>query len=80
MVENYDDLASRRFITTRSSQEFACIFFKGSGWDTVMEKLLEQVSFEAGNQSKMQMTIDQAYVRERLGELAADEDLSRYVL
>ena len=47
---------------------------------TVMEKLLEQVSFEAGNQSKMQMTIDQAYVRERLGELAADEDLSRYVL
>jgi len=47
---------------------------------TVMEKLLEQVSFEAGNQSKMQVSIDQAYVRERLGELAADEDLSRYVL
>ena len=47
---------------------------------TVMEKLLEQVSFEAGNQSKMQVLIDQAYVRERLGELAADEDLSRYVL
>ena len=47
---------------------------------TVMEKLLEQVSFEAGNQSKMELAIDEAYVRERLGELAADEDLSRYVL
>jgi ATP-dependent HslUV protease ATP-binding subunit HslU len=45
-----------------------------------MEKLLEQVSFEAGNQSKMELAIDEAYVRERLGELAADEDLSRYVL
>ena len=45
-----------------------------------VEKLLEQVSFEAGNQSKMELAIDEAYVRERLGELAADEDLSRYVL
>lgn len=40
MVENYDDLASKRFITTRSSQEFACIFLKGSGWEMVMEKPL----------------------------------------
>ena len=31
---------------------------------TVMEKLLEQVSFEAGNQSKMELAIDEAYVRE----------------
>ena len=47
---------------------------------TVMEKLLEDVSFDAGNQSTMEIRIDAAYVRERLGELAADEDLSRYVL
>lgn len=47
---------------------------------TVMEKLLEQVSFDAGNCASMQVKIDADYVRERLGELAADEDLSRYVL
>ena len=47
---------------------------------TVMEKRLEQVSFDAGNCASMQVKIDADYVRERLGELAADEDLSRYVL
>ena len=47
---------------------------------TVMEKLLEDVSFDAGNKSTMEVRIDAEYVRERLGELAADEDLSRYVL
>lgn len=47
---------------------------------TVMEKLLETVSYEAGNQATMTVDIDEAYVKERLGELACDEDLSRYVL
>ena len=47
---------------------------------TVMEKLLEEVSFEAGRRGSMEVTIDEAYVRERLDELAGNEDLSRYVL
>lgn len=47
---------------------------------TVMEKLLEEVSFDAGNRSSMELTVDAAYVQARLGELAGDEDLSRYVL
>lgn len=47
---------------------------------TVMEKLLEEVSFEAGNRSSMEVNIDQAYVAQRLGALAQDDDLSRYVL
>ena len=47
---------------------------------TVMEKLLEEVSFEAGCRGSMEVTIDEAYVRERLDELAGNEDLSRYVL
>ena len=47
---------------------------------TVMEKLLEEVSFEAGNRSSMQITVDEAYVNARLGGLAGNEDLSRYVL
>ena len=47
---------------------------------TVMEKLLEEVSFDAGCRSTMEVTIDEAYVRERLDVLAGDQDLSRYVL
>jgi ATP-dependent HslUV protease ATP-binding subunit HslU len=47
---------------------------------TVMEKLLEEVSFDAGRASDQAITIDAAYVDARLAELAGDEDLSRYVL
>ncbi|MFN4326774.1 MAG: ATP-dependent protease ATPase subunit HslU [Azonexus sp.] len=47
---------------------------------TVMEKLLEEVSFEAGKVGLEQVRVDAAYVNEKLGEVAADEDLSRYVL
>ena len=47
---------------------------------TAMEKLLEEVSFTAGDQSPGSVKIDAAYVDEKLGELAGDEDLSRYVL
>ena len=47
---------------------------------TVMEKLLEEVSFSTGKVGQSSLRIDAAYVNERLGELAADEDLSRYVL
>ena len=47
---------------------------------TVMEKLLEEVSFAAGSQDGQTVRIDAGYVDERLGELAVDEDLSRYVL
>ena len=47
---------------------------------TVMEKLLEELSFGAFNTDRETVVIDAAYVDQRLGELAADEDLSRYVL
>lgn len=47
---------------------------------TVMEKLLEEISFEAGKAGREKLVIDAATVNLRLGELAADEDLSRYVL
>jgi len=47
---------------------------------TVMEKLLEDVSFEAGRRSGQTVLIDAAYVDARLKELAASEDLARYVL
>ncbi len=47
---------------------------------TVMEKLLEELSFDAGKAGLGKVAIDAAYVNARLGEVAADEDLSRYVL
>ena len=47
---------------------------------TVMEKLLEEISFDAGKHGAETHTIDGAYVDLRLGELAKSEDLARYVL
>ncbi|MGM3274906.1 ATP-dependent protease ATPase subunit HslU [Ralstonia sp. 24A2] len=47
---------------------------------TVMERLLEDLSFHAHKSSGETVTIDAAYVDERLSELSGNEDLSRYVL
>jgi ATP-dependent HslUV protease ATP-binding subunit HslU len=47
---------------------------------TVIEKLLEEVSFAAGNHAAAPVRIDAAYVERALGDVAQDEDLSRYVL
>jgi ATP-dependent HslUV protease ATP-binding subunit HslU len=47
---------------------------------TVMEKLLEELSFEAPDLGRTRHVIDEAFVREQLEELAQDEDLSRYIL
>ncbi len=47
---------------------------------TVMEKLLEEISFSASESRGDTIVIDAAYVNERLDALVADEDLSRYVL
>jgi ATP-dependent HslUV protease ATP-binding subunit HslU len=47
---------------------------------TIMEKLLEEVSFAASERAGETVTIDAAFVRDRLGNLIADEDLSRYIL
>jgi ATP-dependent HslUV protease ATP-binding subunit HslU len=47
---------------------------------TVMERLLEELSFEAEDRVGDTVRIDAAYVRERLADLAKDTDLSKYVL
>ncbi len=46
---------------------------------TIMERLLEDISFDAGDGNK-QITIDAKYVDDHLGELAQNEDLSRFIL
>jgi len=47
---------------------------------TVMERLLESLSFEAAERSGQKLVVDADYVNAQLSELAADEDLSRYIL
>ncbi|MDJ0978981.1 MAG: ATP-dependent protease ATPase subunit HslU [Erythrobacter sp.] len=47
---------------------------------TVMEKLLEEISFEAEEYADQTVTVDAAYVKERLADLAGDTDLSKYIL
>ncbi|MEK7759687.1 MAG: HslU--HslV peptidase ATPase subunit, partial [Pseudomonadota bacterium] len=47
---------------------------------TVMERLLETISFEAADRSGHTLTVDAPYVELHLALLAGDEDLARYIL
>ena len=47
---------------------------------TVMERLLEAISYEASDKSGSALVVDRGYVDANLGELAKDEDLARYIL
>ena len=47
---------------------------------TVMERLLEEISYEAPERAGERIVVDAAYVDAQLGDLAGDEDLSRYIL
>lgn len=47
---------------------------------TIMEKLLEEISYGASESQEKKVKIDAAYVRDRLRDFVEDEDLSRYIL
>ena len=47
---------------------------------TMMERLLEEISFNASDRNGQQVSVDRAFVDQYLGELSADEDLSHYIL
>jgi ATP-dependent HslUV protease ATP-binding subunit HslU len=47
---------------------------------TVMERLLEEISFTASDNAGLEVTIDAAYVLERVGDLVKDSDLSKFIL
>ena len=47
---------------------------------TIMEKLLDKISFEAPDMRESSATIDVAYVNEQLASIVKDQDLSRYIL
>ncbi len=47
---------------------------------TIMEKVLEQISFEGPDMKKKNVKIDAAYVRDQLAEIVKDQDLTKYIL
>jgi len=47
---------------------------------TIMEKLLEEISFEGPDIKKKNIRIDAAYVRKQLADIVKDQDLSKYIL
>ena len=47
---------------------------------TVLEKLLEEPSFDADQRGGEPLVVDAAYVRAKLGRISSSEDLSRYIL
>ncbi|OEF93634.1 HslU--HslV peptidase ATPase subunit [Vibrio splendidus] len=47
---------------------------------TVMERLMDEISFEATDKAGSKLVIDEAYVTAKLGEFVEDEDLSRFIL
>lgn len=47
---------------------------------TIMEKMLEELSFDASERASKKVIIDATYVRDKLSDIVKDEDLSRYIL
>ncbi len=47
---------------------------------TILERVLEEISFDAPDRAEKHVVIDEALVRQRLDELTKDEDLSRFIL
>jgi len=47
---------------------------------TIIERVIEDISFDAPDHTGETVVIDAAFVSERIGEVAADEDLSSYIL
>ncbi len=93
LVRQYEALMSTEGVTVRFAEEGVARIAEVA-WEvnertenigarrlhTVMERLLEAISYEAPDRSGETVTVDAAYVDEHLGSLARDEDLSRYIL
>jgi len=47
---------------------------------TILEKVLEELSFEGPELKKKKVSVDAAYVRKQLADIVKDQDLSRYIL
>ena len=47
---------------------------------TVMERVLDEISFEAADKARTKFTIDSQYVKQHVGDLAKNADLSKFIL
>jgi ATP-dependent HslUV protease ATP-binding subunit HslU len=70
-----DAMATIAFDVNRSTQNIGARRLQ-----TIMEKVMEDLSFDAPERTKEKVRIDGAYVRKRLDEIVKDEDLSRFIL
>ena len=70
-----DEMAQMAFDVNRKAQNIGARRLY-----TILEKVLEDVSFEAPDMSEKRVKIDAKYVRDRLAEVVKDEDLSRFIL
>lgn len=73
--EGIDELATIAFQVNQSTMNIGARRLY-----TILERLLEELSFEAPGMKIGNVSINAAYVRDRLGKVADDEDLSRYIL
>ena len=73
--EALDEIASFAFRVNESTENIGA-----RRLHTIMEKLLEEVSFEGPDLKKKTVRVDANYVRRQLAEIVKDQDLSRYIL
>jgi ATP-dependent HslUV protease ATP-binding subunit HslU len=76
----FDDSAIREIATIAAEVNARTENVGARRLHTVMERLLDEVSFAAPERAGSSVSIDAAYVRERLGPILEDQDLSRYIL
>jgi ATP-dependent HslUV protease ATP-binding subunit HslU len=70
-----DEMAQIAFDVNRRSQNIGARRLY-----TILERVFESIGFDAPDLEKKQITITAAYVRERLGDIVKDEDLSKFIL
>jgi ATP-dependent HslUV protease ATP-binding subunit HslU len=73
--DGVEELASSAFVVNQRTENIGARRLQ-----TIMEKVVEDLSFEAPEMSGKSVTIDGAYVRRRLEEIIKDEDLSKFIL
>jgi ATP-dependent HslUV protease ATP-binding subunit HslU len=70
-----DEMAQIAFDVNRRSQNIGARRLY-----TILEKVFETISFDAPDLAEKRAKIDAAYVRQRLGDVVKDEDLSKFIL
>jgi ATP-dependent HslUV protease ATP-binding subunit HslU len=73
--EAIDSMAELAFRVNRSTQNIGA-----RRLHTILERVLDEISFEAPDRTDKRQVIDDKLVRERLESLSQDEDLSRFIL